>query len=118
VQIDLTKYCGCRDTNRERLIRLEIGKPWGLGPSVPTENAGHHTIRFYRETDLRSLKHVTTRSSAKFEIRLPPVGQTSFNGELGLWFETAWGSEIIVKAVKKYSFAYNETEVRLSLFFI
>jgi hypothetical protein len=108
---------GYRDTRAERLIRLDIGKPWSLGPSLSTENAGHHTIRYTREVDLRALKHVTTRSSATYEVRLPPVGQASFNGELGLWFETEFGrsrgvgTKIIVKFLKKGSYAYNETKI-------
>lgn len=103
------------DSRRERMLRFDLGKPWSLGPSISTEIPGNNTIRFCREVDLRSLKHISTRASPRFEIRLPPTGQKSFDGELGLWFETEWGSgkKLIVKALKKGSFAYNETDIHV-----
>jgi hypothetical protein len=103
------------DTRRERQLRVDIGKPWSLTPSFPADVAGGHVLKISQFTDIRLLPHVSTRSNPHYEVKLPPDGQSDFDGELGVWFETEWGEtrSLIIKSVKKHSFAFNETDIHV-----
>lgn len=72
-------------------------------------------MKYDRVIDLKLLPHVSTRASPQYEVRLPPNANNSFKGELGIWFETEWGSSrnLIVKGIKKDSYAYSDTDVHV-----
>jgi hypothetical protein len=101
------------DTRGERLLRLDLGGEYNLTASISTDVPGEHTLKVTKAVDLKLLPHVLTRASHEYEIRLPSTSTSHVTTELGIWFETEWGSEktIIVKAVKKEAFAFNETDV-------
>lgn len=103
------------DSHGERQLRVDLGSPWNLTASVSAVIPGDHTLRVDRAVDLRVLPHVSTRSNPRYEVKLPPSGGGTFDGELGIWFETEWGTSrsLIVKAVKKKSYAFNETDVHV-----
>jgi hypothetical protein len=101
------------DSRSDRQLRVGVGAYFDLTSSFSADVPGEHTLRINHARDLRLLKHVTTRSSQQYDIKVYP--DDSFHGELGLWFETEWGSDrsLIVKSVKRNSFAYNETDVHI-----
>ena len=103
------------DTRGERLLRVDLGGEFNLTASISTDSPGENTLKVTKAVDLKSLPHVLTRASHEYEIRVPSFGVHQFTNELGIWFETEWGSEknIVVKAVKKESFAFNETDVHI-----
>jgi C2 domain/SHR-binding domain of vacuolar-sorting associated protein 13 len=103
------------DSRGERLLRVDIGSPWSLTASISADILGDYTMKINRAVDLRILPHVSTRSNPQYEVRLPPSGDSTFDGELGVWFETEWGTSrsLIVNAVKKNSYAFNETDVHV-----
>lgn len=103
------------DSRGERQLRFDLGQPWNLSASVSADLPGDHVVKIRQAVDLRVVPHISTRSNPRYEVRLPPSGGTTFDGELGIWFETEWGASrsLIVKAVKKNSFAFNETDVHV-----
>lgn len=103
------------DSRGDRQVRVGEGVSWNLTSSISTDVPGEHTLRVSRSTDIRLLKHVSTRASAQYSVNLPPTGEASFDDELGIWFETEWGSNrsLLVKAVKKGSYCFNKTDVRV-----
>jgi hypothetical protein len=103
------------DTRGERLIRIGFGGQWNLTSSISADVPGEHTLKVTRAVDLKLIPHVSTRASPEYDVRLPPIDAQKFTNELGLWFETEWGNErnLIVKAVKKDSFAFRETDVHV-----
>ena len=103
------------DSRGDRQIRVGQGATWNLTSSISADIPGEHTLRVSRATDIRLLKHVSTRASPEYSVVLPPAGDASFDDELGIWFETEWGSDrsLLVKAVKKGSFCFNKTDVRV-----
>lgn len=103
------------DSRDERQLRVDLGNPWSLTASISADIPGDHALKIKRAVDLRVLPHVSTRSNPQYEVRLPPSGGNIFDGELGVWFETEWGTSrnLIVKAVRKYSYAFNETDVHV-----
>jgi hypothetical protein len=103
------------DTRGERLLRVDLGGEYNLTASISTNTPGEHTLKVTKAVDLRLLPHVLTRASHEYEIRLPTINLGPVVNELGIWFETEWGNEkiVIVKAVKKEAFAFNETDVHV-----
>lgn len=103
------------DSRGERQLRIGLGGPWNLAASISAEIPGEHTLKITRALDLRLLRHAATRASPQYEVTLPPPGESTFTGELGLWFETEWGSDrsLIVKAVKKNSFSFNQSDIHV-----
>jgi hypothetical protein len=103
------------DSRGERQLRIGLGGPWNLAASISAEIPGEHTLKITRALDLRLLRHVATRASPQYEVTLPPPGESTFTGELGVWFETEWGSDrsLIVKAVKKNSFSFNQSDIHV-----
>ena len=103
------------DSRRDRQLRIDLGKPWNLSASVSADTPGAHALRISPAVDLQSMPHVSTRSSPLFEVAVSPSGNSAFDGSLGIWFETEMGSghQIIVKAVKKGSFAFDHTDVHV-----
>eukprot|EP00977_Amphora_coffeiformis_P017422 scaffold5683_cov156-Amphora_coffeaeformis.AAC.11 len=103
------------DSRRDRQLRVGHGALWNLTSSISADSPGEHTFRVSRATDVRLLKHVSTRASPQYTVSLPPAGEVSFDDELGIWFETEWGSDrsLLVKAVKKGSYCFNKTDVRV-----
>lgn len=103
------------DTRGERLLRIDLGGDYNLTASISADVPGEHTLKVTKAVDLKLLPHVLTRASSEYEIRLTPLEVHRLSNELGIWFETEWGNErnIIVKAVKKESFAFNETDVHI-----
>ena len=103
------------DTRGERLLRVDLGGEFNLTASISTDSPGESTLKVSKAVDLKNLPHVLTRASHEYELRVPLLGMGHFTNELGIWFETEWGSEknIVVKAVKKESLAFNETDVRI-----
>ena len=100
------------DSRGERQLRIGLGGSWNLTASFAADTPGEHTIKLSRTVDLRLLRHVSTRASPQYTVR---IDGSRFSGELGIWFETEWGSDrsLIVKAVKKNSFAFNQTDVHI-----
>jgi hypothetical protein len=103
------------DTRAERLIRIDLGGEHNLTASISADAFGEHTLKVTGALDLKQLPHVLTRGSSEYEVSLPSLNRQHLTNELGIWFETEWGSErnVIVKAVKKESFAFNETDVHI-----
>jgi len=103
------------DSRGERQLRVDRGQPWSLSPSFNADEHSDHIMKMRRAVDLRTIPHVSTRSNPRYEVRLSSNGDSSFHGELGIWFETEWGASrsLIVKAVKKNSYAFNETDVHI-----
>ncbi|GKY92544.1 hypothetical protein MPSEU_000224700 [Mayamaea pseudoterrestris] len=103
------------DSRRERLLRVDLGGEYNLTASISTDSPGEHTLKVTKAVDLKAVPHVLTRASNEYEVRLPSTNLHLLATELGIWFETEWGSEktLIVKAVKKDSFAFNETDVHI-----
>lgn len=74
---------------------MVLGK---LTSSVSADLPGDHNLVVSRATDLRMLNHVATRAAPKYKIILPPpedAGIISWDGELGVFFETEWGARWI-----------------------
>lgn len=103
------------DTRKERLLRVDLGGDYNLTASISADSPGENTLKVTKAADLKLFPHVMTRTSPEYEIRLPSTGLQSPTSELGIWLETEWGSErkVVVKAVKKQSFAFNETDVHV-----
>lgn len=106
------------DTRAERQLRLDLGGIWNISASFSSDLPGEHSLQVNRATDLRMLKHVSTRVAPKYRIVLPPPeasGITEWDGELGVFFETDWGADqrIIVKGTKRGHFAFNHTDIHV-----
>ncbi|KAG7355258.1 vacuolar-sorting-associated protein 13 C-terminal domain containing protein [Nitzschia inconspicua] len=108
------------DTRAERQIRIDFGGPWNMTASVSTDFPGDHILTVSRATDLRILNHVATRAAPKYKIILPPpdeAGLSAWDGELGVFFETEWGSKtdrkIVVKGTKRGKYAFNHTDIHV-----
>ena len=102
------------DSGEERQLRVGVGTPWKLTSSFSADVAGDHVLALTRGVDLKMLPHVSTRSSPEFVVSISS-NTMGFNNELGVWFETEWGSSrsVIVKAVKKSSYAFNQTDIHV-----
>lgn len=111
---DIVPFC-LPDSRGERHLRIDLGQPWNLTPSIFADIPGDHVIKIRKAVDLRVIRHVSTRSNPHYEVCLPPIDDGPFRGELGIWFETEFGGSqsLIVKAVKKNSFAFNETDIHV-----
>lgn len=103
------------DSRGERQLRLDVGGYWNLTASVSADVPGEHTVKVTRAFDLKLTPHVSTRGSPEFIVKMSPVHVRRYSCELGIWFETEWGNDkkVIVKAVKKESFAFQETDVHV-----
>jgi len=103
------------DSRGERQLRVGLGGLWNLTASVSADVQGEHTLNVTRAVDLKMTPHVSTRSWPEYEVTMKPSDVIHFTNELGVWFETEWGNvrKLIVKAVKKGSFAFHETDVHV-----
>lgn len=103
------------DSRGERQLRIDLGGIWNLTASVSADIQGEHTLCVTKAVDLKMTPHVSTRGSPVYEVRMKPADIRQFTNELGIWFETEWGNDrkLIVKAVKKESFAFQETDVHV-----
>jgi C2 domain len=103
------------DSRGDRLLRIDLGGLWNLTASISADVPGEHTLRISSAIDLRLFKHASTRASPHYDVRLPPSGESVFAGELGIWFETEWGTDrsLIVKDLKKDFFCFNKTDVHV-----
>jgi C2 domain len=103
------------DSRGERQLRLDVGGCWNLTASVSADVPGEHTVMLTRAFDLKLTPHVSTRGSPEYIVKMSPVHVRRYSSELGIWFETDWGNDkkVIVKAVKKESFAFQETDVHV-----
>lgn len=112
------------DTKADRELRIDLGRKWNLTASFPSDIISDHTFRLTSVVDLRILKHVDNRASARYVVQLPPqdgFDQTNlqpWDGELGLWFETIqWshgtkmGTKIVVKGTKRGKYSINNTDI-------
>lgn len=103
------------DSRGERQLRIDLGGSWNLTASVSADVPGEHTLKLARGVDLKTTPHVSTRGSPEYVVKIRPEDVTQFSNELGVWFETEWGNDrkLIVKAVKKDSFAFHETDIHV-----
>jgi C2 domain/SHR-binding domain of vacuolar-sorting associated protein 13/PDZ domain len=106
------------DTRAERQLRIDLGGIWNMSPSFSSDMPGEHILKVSRATDLRMLKHVSTRAAPRYNIVLPPpenLGAVHWDGELGVFFETDWGTNrrIVVKGTKRGHFAFNHTDIHV-----
>jgi len=103
------------DSRGERQLRIDLGGVWNLTASVSADLQGEYTLNVTRAVDLKMTPHVSTRGSPEFEVRMNPADVQRFTNELGIWFETEWQNDrkLIIKAVKKGSFAFQETDVHV-----
>lgn len=103
------------DSRGERQLRLDVGGYWNLTASVSADVPGEHTVKLTRAFDLKLAPHVSTRGSPEYIVKMSPAHVRRYSCELGIWFETDWGNDkkVIVKAVKKESFAFQETDVHV-----
>ena len=91
------------DSRVERQLRIDLGGSWNLTASFSADLPGEINLAVTRATDLRLLNHVATRAAPKYKIIIPPPDDDSgaWDGELGVFFETEWGSEKDRKIVVK-----------------
>lgn len=105
------------DTRGDRQFRIDLGMRWNLTPSFNADVTGEHTLKIAKALDLRMLSHVNTRQSPHYKVTLPPepADRSTWDGELGVWFETSWGGDrkILVKGTKRGTHAFNNTEIRV-----
>ena len=106
------------DTRGERQLRIDLGGSWNLTASFSADATGENFFKITRAIDSRLLCHVTTRASPQYKVVLPPQDSDaidSWNGELGVWFETDWGGDrrIIVQGIKRESYAFNHTDIHV-----
>jgi hypothetical protein len=103
------------DTRGDRQFRVDLGGSWDLSPSFDADVTGEHTFLAHKSVDLRLLRHVNTRASPHYKVTFPPVDGSEWDGELGVWFETAWGGDrkILVKGTKRGRYAFNNTDIRV-----
>lgn len=103
------------DTRGDRQFRVDLGGSWDLSPSFDADVSGEHTFLAQKSLDLRLLRHVNTRASPHYKVTFPPVDGSEWDGELGVWFETAWGGDrkILVKGTKRGRYAFNNTDIRV-----
>ena len=103
------------DTRGDRQFRIDLGSSWNLSPRFDADIPGDHTFKPCKALDLRLLRHVNTRASPHYKITFPPVDGSEWDGELGVWFETAWGGDrkILVKGTKRGRYAFNNTDIRV-----
>jgi C2 domain len=103
------------DSRGERQLRIDHGYPWNLTGSISTNKPGDFTLTINQTVDLKAIPHVSSRSNAQYKLQLPPPNATSFDVDLGIWFESEYGSSkgLIVKAIRKNSYAFNETEIHI-----
>ena len=103
------------DSRGERQLRLGLGGQWNLTASISADVPGEHTLKVSRAVDLKIIPHISTRASPEYEIVYRMHDVRTFGRELGVWFETEWGSDrnMIVKAVKKDSYAFQETDIHV-----
>ena len=77
-----------------------------------------HVLKITRVIDLRLIKHVDNRATSRYDVILPPSRDLlhSWDGDLGVWFETVpWNNgetKIIVKGTKRGSFAFDNLDIR------
>jgi hypothetical protein len=110
------------DTKSDRELRIDIGRKWNLTASFHSDIICDHTFKVTPVVDLRILKHVDNRASARYTVELPPPQEESeqilgaWDGELGLWFETIqWshGTKIVVKGTKRGKYSINNTDIHV-----
>jgi hypothetical protein len=103
------------DTRGDRQFRIDLGGQWTLSSSFDADVTGEYTMKLRKAWDLRLLPHVNTRASPHYRVNLPPAEVSEWDGELGVWFETAWGGDrkILVKGTKRGKYAFNNTDVRV-----
>lgn len=103
------------DSRGERQLRIDPGNPWDLSGSISTNKPGDFTLAIKQAVDSKAISHASSRASPHYEVRLPPHGTVSFDDDLGIWFESDYGvnTGLIVKAVRKNSYTFNETEVHV-----
>ncbi|KAL3925213.1 MAG: hypothetical protein SGILL_000560 [Bacillariaceae sp.] len=108
------------DTRAEHQLRIDFGGLWNITASFASESPGEHNLAVSRTMDLRMLNHVATRAAPKYKIILPPpdeAGLAVWDGELGVFFETEWGSKtdrkIVVKGTKRGKYASNHTDIHV-----
>lgn len=108
------------DTKFERELRIDLGRKWNLTASFASDIISDYTFKLSPVVDLRLLKYVDNRASARYVVQLPPQegfdqnGLNSWDGELGLWFETIqWshGTKIVVKGTKRGKYSINNTDI-------
>ena len=106
------------DSRGERQLRVDLGGTWNVTASIASDFPGEHTLKISRAIDLRLLNHVSTRSAPKYKLVLPPpdvAGIGTWDGELGVYFETDWGGDrrIIVKGTQRGKYAFNHTDIHV-----
>jgi hypothetical protein len=108
------------DSRAERQLRIDFGGLWNLTASFASDFPGEYNLTASRTTDLRMLNHVATRAAPKYKIILPPPDESGlgfWDGELGVFFETEWGSKterkIVVKGTKRGKYAFNHTDIHV-----
>ena len=111
---EIVPFC-LPDSRGERQLRIDPGNPWDLSGSISTSKPGDFTLAIKQAVDSKAISHESSRASPHYEVRLPPHGTTSFDEDLGIWFESEYGSNtgLIVKAIRKKSYCFNETEVHV-----
>ena len=103
------------DSRGERQLRIDPGNPWDLSGSISTSKPGDFTLSMKQAFDSTAISHETSRDSPHYEVRLPPHGAIAFDGDLGIWFESDYGTNtgLIVKAIRRTSYSFNETEIHV-----
>lgn len=71
------------DTRSASQLRVDLGGQWNLSSSFSSVVPGEHVLPMSRATDLSMLKHVSTRASPKYKVKLPPSDAGDWDGELG-----------------------------------
>lgn len=109
------------DTRADRELRIDLGPNWNLSASFPADIISEHSLEIGRVVDLRLLSHVDNRARPKYKVTFPPPESPDFDldswdGELGIWFETIqWndGRKIVVKGTKRGKYAYDNTDIHI-----
>jgi len=102
------------DSRGFRQLRIDSGFPWKLCSSFSVDVSGDHVLANVEDIDLKMLPHPSTRASSTYVVSLDSSSSLS-DGEFGVWYETEWDDfrRIIVKAVKKHSFAFKYTDIHV-----
>lgn len=62
-----------------RVAVCQVGHDWERSAAFPVDSVGEYTLRLTRRVDLGRLKHISTRRSSEYDVRIPKmeVGQAA-----------------------------------------
>lgn len=52
---------------------MQVGGGWNLSASFPVDSVGEYTLRLTRQVDVGKLRHISTRRSSEYEVKIPSM---------------------------------------------